>query len=108
MSPVLTLKKWVDSPTDAAAAPFGTGRELSLTWGVSGQAHSLAPAAGVSPVKRGEAQRSRERSDLDAPAAGYTVMSERALARSRRPLLSLPRSFILPFAHLLLPIESEA
>jgi len=43
---------------------------------------SLAPAAGVSPAKRGEAQRSGERSDLDAPAAGYTVASERALARS--------------------------
>jgi hypothetical protein len=55
----------------------------------------FAPAAGVSPVKRGEAQRSRERSDLDAPAAGYTVARERALARSRRPLRSLPRSFIL-------------
>ncbi len=66
-----------------------------LTWGVSGQAHSFAPAAGVSPAKRGEAQRSRERSDLDAPAAGYTVTSERALARSWLPLWSLPRSFIL-------------
>ncbi len=66
-----------------------------LTWGVSGQAHSFGPAAGVSPAKRGEAQRSRERSDLDAPAAGYTVTSERALARSRLPLRSLPRSFIL-------------
>jgi hypothetical protein len=43
----------------------------------------------------GEAQRSRERSDLDAPAAGYTVTSERALARSWLPLRSLPRSFIL-------------
>ncbi len=68
---------------------------LALTWGVSGQAHSFAPAAGVSPAKRGEAQRSRERSDLDAPAAGYTVTSERALARSWLPLWSLPRSFIL-------------
>ena len=66
-----------------------------LTWGGSGQAHSFAPAAGVSPVKRGEAQRSRERSDLDAPAAGYTVASERALARSWLPLWSLLRSFIL-------------
>ena len=55
----------------------------------------FAPAAGVSPAKRGEAQRSRERSDLDTPAAGYTVARERALARSRRPLRSLPRSFIL-------------
>ena len=69
--------------------------EYSLTWGGSGQAHSFAPAAGVSPVKRGEAQRSRERSDLDAPAAGYTVASERALARSWLPLWSLLRSFIL-------------
>ncbi len=68
----------------------------------------FAPAAGVSPAKRGEAQRSRERSDLDTPAAGYTVARERALARSRRPLRSLPRSFILTFAHLLLPIGSEA
>ncbi len=68
---------------------------VCLTWGVSGQAHSFAPAAGVSPAKRGEAQRSRERSDLDAPAAGYTVTSERALARSWLPLWSLPRSFIL-------------
>ncbi len=68
---------------------------IFLTWGVSGQAHSFAPAAGVSPAKRGEAQRSRERSDLDAPAAGYTVTSERALARSWLPLWSLPRSFIL-------------
>ena len=57
--------------------------------------HSFAPAAGVSPAKRGEAQRSRERSDLDAPAAGYTVASERALARSWLPLWSLLRSFIL-------------
>ncbi len=39
--------------------------------------------------------RSRERSDLDAPAAGYTVASERALARSWLPLWSLLRSFIL-------------
>src|SRR5208337_4213411 len=66
-----------------------------LTWAVSGQAHSFAPAAGVSPAKRGEAQRSRERSDLDAPAAGYTVTTERAAARSWRPLWSLLRSFIL-------------
>ena len=87
------------------AAPFEAGRKgyrrgnscvrFSLTWGGSGQAHSFAPAAGVSPVKRGEAQRSRERSDLDAPAAGYTVASERALARSWLPLWSLLRSFIL-------------
>ena len=48
----------------------------------------FVPAAGVSPAKRGEAQRSRERSDLDTPAAGYTVARERALARSRRPLRS--------------------
>ena len=71
----------------------------SLTWGVSSQAHSFAPAAGVSPAKRGEAQRSRERSDLDAPAAGYTLTSERAPARSWLPLRSLrslPLSFILP------------
>ncbi len=73
----------------------GSPRFAHLTWGVSGQAHSFAPAAGVSPAKRGEAQRSRERSDLDAPAAGYTVTSERALARSWLPLWSLPRSFIL-------------
>ena len=46
-------------------------------------------------AKRGEAQRSRERSDLDAPAAGYTVRSERAVARSWLPLWPLPHSFIL-------------
>ena len=51
--------------------------------------------AGRSGAKRGEAQRSRERSDLDAPATGYTVTSERAPARSWLPLWSLPRSFIL-------------
>ena len=68
---------------------------FTLTWGVSGQAHSFAPVAGVSPAKRGEAQRSRERSDLDAPATGYTVTSERAPARSWLPLWSLSRSFIL-------------
>jgi len=55
----------------------------------------FASAAGVSPAKRGEAQRSRERSDLDAPAAEHTVASERALARSCRPVRSLPRFFIL-------------
>ena len=55
----------------------------------------FASAAGVSPAKRGGAQRSRERSDLDAPAAGYTVTSERAFARSWLPLRSLPHSFIL-------------
>src|SRR5271157_1987388 len=73
--------------------------QAPLTWDVSSQAHSFAPAAGVSPAKRGEAQRSGERSDLDAPAAGYTVTSERAPARSWLPLRSLrslPRSFILP------------
>ena len=37
----------------AAAWHFGQ----CLTWGVSGQAHSFAPAAGVSPAKRGEASR---------------------------------------------------
>ena len=79
----------------ASGAGFLHRRGFPLTWGVSGQAHSFAPAAGVSPAKRGEAQRSRERSDLDAPAAGYTVTSERALARSWLPLWSLPRSFIL-------------
>jgi len=55
----------------------------------------FASAAGVSPAKRGEAQRSRERSDLDAPAAEHTVASERALARPCRPVRSLPRFFIL-------------
>ena len=96
-----------------------------LTWGVSGQAHhaavprttsasvthcevlSLAPAAGASPAKRGEAQRSRERSDLDPPAAGYTVASERALARSWLPLRSLPRSFILTLRILLLRLDPK-
>ena len=98
---------------------------ISLTWGVSGQAHhaavprttsasvthcevlSLAPAAGASPAKRGEAQRSRERSDLDPPAAGYTVASERALARSWLPLRSLPRSFILTLRILLLRLDPK-
>ena len=98
---------------------------FSLTWGVSGQAHhaavprttsasvthcevlSLAPAAGASPAKRGEAQRSRERSDLDPPAAGYTVASERALARSWLPLRSLPRSFILTLRILLLRLDPK-
>ncbi len=74
---------------------YAVRNRFCLTWGVSGQAHSFAPAAGVSPAKRGEAQRSRERSDLDAPAAGYSVTGERALARSWLPLWSLPRSFIL-------------
>ena len=54
--------------------------QLPLTWGVSGQAHSFGPAAGVSPAKRGEAPWSRERSDLDAPAAGYTVRRARPCA----------------------------
>src|SRR5208337_943680 len=48
-----------------------------------------------SGAKRGGAGLSRERSDLDAPAAGYTVTTERAAARSWRPLWSLLRSFIL-------------
>src|SRR5271166_3615826 len=61
--------------------------QAPLTWGVSSQAHSFAPADGVSPAKRGEAQRT---------AAGYTVTSERAPARSWLPLRSLRRSFILP------------
>ena len=56
------------------------GRLSRLTWGVSGQAHSFGPAAGVSPAKRGEAPWSRERSDLDAPAAGYTVRRARPCA----------------------------
>ena len=88
-----TKRAWAKTsctPAKACSPPL-----VSLTWGGSGQAHSFAPAAGVSPVKRGEAQRSRERSDLDAPAAGYTVASERALARSWLPLWSLLRSFIL-------------
>ena len=83
------------SPPRSASLKNSRRRLELLTWGGSGQAHSFAPAAGVSPVKRGEAQRSRERSDLDAPAAGYTVASERALARSWLPLWSLLRSFIL-------------
>ena len=79
---------WPRAGNDAPSSPC-------LTWGVSGQAHSFALVAGVSPAKRGEAQRSRERSDLDAPATGYTVTSERAPARSWLPLWSLSRSFIL-------------
>src|SRR5271165_7272009 len=53
-----------------------------LTWGVSSQAHSFAPAAGVSPAKRGEAQRSRERSDLDAQRPA-------TLSRASAPLRAL-------------------
>ena len=105
--------------------PLSMKRVELLTWGVSGQAHhaavprttsasvthcevlSLAPAAGASPAKRGEAQRSRERSDLDPPAAGYTVASERALARSWLPLRSLPRSFILTLRILLLRLDPK-
>jgi hypothetical protein len=39
--------------------------------------------------------------------AGYTVTSKRPCALARLPLQSLPRSFFT-FAHLSLPIESEA
>ena len=73
------------SATDLGSPHMGCFRSSSFVW--AGRWRVTA--------KRGEAQRSRERSDLDAPAAGYTVRSERAVARSWLPLWPLPHSFIL-------------
>ena len=94
---------------DHCAGATRAGPVDFLTWGVSGQArHAMrqfparpqrvTPTAKCCRLRRplacrpqsgakrsgagSEAQRSGERSDRDAPAAGYTVASERALARS--------------------------
>ena len=67
----------------------------------------FASAAGVSPAKRGEAQRSRERSDLDAPAAGYTVTSERAPCALLAAFVVFPALLHFGIAHLLLGSDPQ-
>jgi hypothetical protein len=61
----------------------------------------------VSPAKRGDAQRSMERSDLDAPAAGYTVLSESALARFLAAFAVFAALIHCGVAHLLLRLDPK-
>ena len=68
---------------------------FSLTWGVSGQAHSLRRPLACHPRSGAKRSGAGSEATLTRQRPDTLVARERALTRSRRPLRSLPRSFIL-------------